>query len=231
MTQTSLEKILVIIPASGKGSRYGSALPKQLLPFDGTTILEHTIEKFKQTKFNIDICLIIHDINDTLYQSVLNKVQYCVKGGAERQASISNAILSDFAPLYDIIAVHDAVRPLVSCTLIEELITQTVQKGAVIPALPIKDTLKTFSDNRITATLNRESILAVQTPQVFHSSVIISSYRTALSSKELFTDDSSLVEYSGYPVYYIQGEETNIKITTPSDYQYANFLIHKNLAR
>lgn len=225
-----MEKVLVIIPASGKGSRYGSALPKQLLPFEGTTILEHTIEKFKRTKFTIDICLIIHDINDTLYHSILQKVQYCVKGGAERQTSISNAILSDFASLYDIIAVHDAVRPLVSCALIEELITQSVQKGAVIPALPIKDTLKTFSDDRITATLNRESILAVQTPQVFHSSVLISSYRTALSSKELFTDDSSLVEYSGYPVYYIQGEETNIKITTPSDYQYANFLIHKGLA-
>ncbi len=225
-----MEKVLVIIPASGKGSRYGSALPKQLLPFEGTTILEHTIEKFKRTKFTIDICLIIHYINDTLYHSILQKVQYCVKGGAERQTSISNAILSDFASLYDIIAVHDAVRPLVSCALIEELITQSVQKGAVIPALPIKDTLKTFSDDRITATLNRESILAVQTPQVFHSSVLISSYRTALSSKELFTDDSSLVEYSGYPVYYIQGEETNIKITTPSDYQYANFLIHKGLA-
>ena len=224
-----MEKILVIIPASGKGSRYGSALPKQLLPFGATTILEHTIEKFKHTKFTIDICLIIHDINDTLYHSIHQKVQYCVEGGAERQVSISNAILSDFAPMYDIIAVHDAVRPLVSCTLIEELISQTMEKGAVIPALPIKDTLKTFSDNRITATLNRESILAVQTPQVFHSSVIISSYRTALSSKELFTDDSSLVEYSGHPVYYIQGE-TNIKITTPSDYQYANFLIHKNLA-
>lgn len=225
-----LEKILIIIPAGGKGNRYGSSLPKQLLPFQGTTILEHTIEKFTTLTYNVDICLVVHDIADELYVTARQKVKYCINGGSERQTSISNAILSDFAAMYDVIAVHDAVRPLVSSKLIEQLIENSLVKGAVIPALPVKDTLKTFSEDRIIGTLDRSSVLAVQTPQVFRSSIIIPAYQKAQKSHQLFTDDASLVEFFGNTVYYIHGEESNIKITTPTDYHYAKFLIQNNLA-
>lgn len=225
-----MEKILVIIPAGGKGNRYGSSLPKQLLPFQGTTILEHTIEKFTTLRYNVDICVVVHDITDELYATVRQKVKYCINGGSERQTSISNAILSDFAPMYDVIAVHDAVRPLVSSKLIEQLIENSLVKGAVIPTLPVKDTLKTFSENRIISTLDRSTVLAVQTPQVFQSSIIIPAYQEAQKSQQLFTDDAALVEFFGNTVFFVHGEESNIKITTPTDYHYANFLIQNGLA-
>lgn len=224
-------KLLTIITAAGKGIRYGSFVPKQLQPFGTSTVLEHTIKKFSSFQHNqLDICSIIPVSDENGYNDIKKISTYVVQGGSERQSSIANAVLSDFSANYDYILVHDGVRPLISHSLIAALLTSVREYKAVIPVLPVKETIKQVKDDKIIHTLNRSSLVAVQTPQIFSSKILIDSYQKAVKLNTLYTDDAALVEAAGYDVYCIQGEETNIKITTQFDMDFANFLINSGLA-
>lgn len=224
-------KILIIITAGGKGTRFGSSVPKQLLPFGTSTVLEHTVKKFLQYPHHtLDLCLTIPDLSDSNYTKFNELCDYVIQGGAERQYSIAGAVLSDFSSQYDIILVHDGVRPLFSHELITLLLDSVQRYDAVIPVLPMNETIKTVNENKIIHTIDRTSLVTVQTPQVFRADILINSYRKATELNTLYTDDAALVEAAGYTVYTVRGEQSNIKITTQFDMSLANFLLEKGLA-
>jgi 2-C-methyl-D-erythritol 4-phosphate cytidylyltransferase/2-C-methyl-D-erythritol 2,4-cyclodiphosphate synthase len=139
-------------------------------------------------------------------------------GGATRQATVRNALahLSDGVRF---VAVHDAARPLVSHALLDRLIATATQHGTAIPALPVQDTLKRADDGRtVQATVPREGLYRVQTPQVFRADWLIEAHRRAAEQGfEQATDDAQLLERAGYPVHLVDGDPRNLKLTTPDD--------------
>jgi 2-C-methyl-D-erythritol 4-phosphate cytidylyltransferase/2-C-methyl-D-erythritol 2,4-cyclodiphosphate synthase len=139
-------------------------------------------------------------------------------GGATRQATVRNA-LAHLPDGVRLVAVHDAARPLVSPALLERLVATAVQHGTAVPALPVQDTLKRSEDGRtVQATVPREGLYRVQTPQVFRADWLINAHRRAAEeSFEQATDDAQLLERAGYPVYLVDGDPRNLKLTTPDD--------------
>ena len=139
-------------------------------------------------------------------------------GGATRQATVRNA-LAHLPDGVRFVAVHDAARPLVSHALLDRLIATATQYGTAIPALPVQDTLKRADDGRtVQATVPREGLYRVQTPQVFRADWLINAHRRAAEEGfEQATDDAQLLERAGYPVYLAEGDPRNLKLTTPDD--------------
>jgi len=139
-------------------------------------------------------------------------------GGATRQATVRNA-LAHLPDGVRFVAVHDAARPLVSRALLDRLIATAMQYGTAIPALPVQDTLKRADDGRtVQATVPREGLYRVQTPQVFRADWLINAHRRAAEEGfEQATDDAQLLERAGYPVHLVDGDPRNLKLTTPDD--------------
>lgn len=139
-------------------------------------------------------------------------------GGTTRQATVRNA-LAHLPDGVRFVAVHDAARPLVSHALLDRLIATAMQYGTAIPALPVQDTLKRSDDGRtVQATVAREGLYRVQTPQVFRADWLINAHRRAAEQGfEQATDDAQLLERAGYPVHLVDGDPRNLKLTTPDD--------------
>ena len=156
----------------------------------------------------------------------VNKVSNIVKGGCTRQESVFNAVRCCMTES-DYIAIHDGARPLVDRETIEKTIFAAFDFNAAAPGIPVKDTIKTVSDEGIvTSTPARDSLRAIQTPQVFSKKMYLSAMQSVPNS-ELFTDDCGLIEAYGKLVKIVDGDNTNIKITTPEDLIIAEAIINK----
>jgi len=220
-----------IIPSGGKGLRLGSDTPKQYLPLLSIPIVVRTMLKF-QNELEISH---IHIAAEEQYHSLfwqwkeqygISKLSTVIKGGSERQLSIYEVLQHIKTDADDIILVHDAVRPFVSSSMILRVISDTKKHSAVIPAIPISDTIKRKdSQNFIIETVDRSSLVSVQTPQGFTASVIQKAYEHAITTSFLGTDDSSLVENINVPVFCTEGEQSNMKITTKEDIVKAEFIL------
>lgn len=216
-------KHILIIPASGSGSRFGSKTPKQYLKIDGKEILALTIEKFHSIKIVDEIYIAAQADNFERIKKIISKnnftkVKSIVEGGETRQASVFNALNVITAEKNDIIMIHDAVRPFLSKKLILSLIQECRKCGGVIPGIKISDTVKrTDEKGFIQKTLSRENLWMVQTPQMFRYDIIKNSFIKAIKKNFIGTDEASVVEFAGYPVKIIPGEKTNIKITHKED--------------
>jgi len=216
-------KKYVIISAGGTGTRMGSAVPKQFLELGGIPILRRTIEVFLQAVPGIQVVTVLPEAHVTYWR------QYClqagfvcpqrlVKGGFTRFHSVKNAL--KYVPEGALVAVHDAVRPLVSPALVKALFQAAEGASAVIPVLPVTDTLKVLGkeNGRLVTTgqaLDRSCIYGAQTPQVFQSEVLKAAYNQQYNT--IFTDDASVAESHGVPLSFVEGERYNLKITTPED--------------
>jgi len=207
--------VTAIIAAGGRGERIGGSTPKQLLSVGGLSILERIISTF-----------LVHPLIDHLvvalpedlandppeYLTAASKPVRIVPGGARRQESVSAAFRA-IPKETDVVVVHDAARPFASATLIERTVTAATQFGAALAALPVRDTVKQAAGGLVAATLDRSSIFLAQTPQAFRTGVL----RDALARGGEGTDEASLVEQTGHPVHIVDGEASNIKITTRDD--------------
>jgi 2-C-methyl-D-erythritol 4-phosphate cytidylyltransferase len=220
-----------IIPCGGKGLRLGNNTPKQYLPLLSIPIVVHTMLKFQ----NVLEVSQIHIAAEEQYhehfwewkeQYGISKLTTVINGGSERQLSIYELLQHLSFAENDIILVHDAVRPFVSTTLIQRVISDTYAHHAVIPTIPISDTIKRKDpENLVVETIDRTQLVSVQTPQGFTASILLEAYRNAVVTNFLGTDDSSLVEKIAIPVYCTEGEQTNMKITTKEDIQKAEFIL------
>jgi 2-C-methyl-D-erythritol 4-phosphate cytidylyltransferase / 2-C-methyl-D-erythritol 2,4-cyclodiphosphate synthase len=216
---------IAIIPAAGRGTRFGGEQPKQFAEIAGAAVIIHTLRAFEVCP-EIDALVIsirpedIETFNYHLSKSGLRKKICLVDGGEHRPNSIMNALeaIKDWQP--DVVAVHDAVRPLVTPTMISLVLARARESGAAILALPATDTIKDVENGVIQRTIDRQRIYRAQTPQAFRYDLLLKANIEARKSgldPSSITDDSLLVERLGIPVAVVEGEPDNIKITTPAD--------------
>lgn len=215
-------KLGVIIVAAGTGSRMRTTISKQYLQLANKPVLVHTLEVFEQIEALCEIVVVtgpsdIERINTYIAQYQLHKVKQVVIGGADRQASVYHGLRALSAGI-EWVLIHDGVRPLVTSDLITNCWEAAQETGAAVAAVPMKDTIKQVNEeDHIVATLQRESLRAVQTPQAFRRSLIVKAHQQAYEKGWTGTDDAALVEALGHPVKVVAGDYRNLKLTTPED--------------
>lgn len=215
----------VIITAGGIGKRMGTAIPKQFIEVGKIPLLMHAIACFYSFDSSCQIILTLPKEWKNYWSELIEKysfkIPHCVvDGGVERYDSIKNALKECTEEL---IAIHDGVRPLVSHATIERCLELANQKGVAIPTLPLKESLRKIENNHSIA-VNRLDYMTVQTPQFFQKEIITSAYQ--LPFHQGITDDASLVEEAGFKIEITQGNEENIKVTTPIDLEFIRLFIH-----
>lgn len=222
----------VIIPAAGSGSRLGSEIPKPFLKIGDRTILEHTIDRFDKPELVREVLVPVSKNWLEKVTEMVNTEHFSVpvrflEGGSERMYSIQNALsLLDKSSGY--VAIHDAVRPFFSDKLLSRLIDTVREFGAVIPGVPVTDTIKIVDNSHIvTKTPDRSTLFAVQTPQCFRIDWIKKAYEIASGSGNFGTDDASLCEMAGFQVHVVEGERENFKITWNEDLEKARIRLTK----
>ncbi len=230
-------KTVAIIPAGGSGTRMESGIPKQYMLLGGIPVLAHTLRVFQGSPSVDDIFLILpaEDVSKAEKNIVqrynLTKVTQILPGGKQRQDSVRNGI-DAIGNGYDIVVVHDGVRPFISLELLEMVIIEVVKIAAVTFGVPVKDTVKTVgAGGLVDRTLNRDKLWLTQTPQVFAASVIKEAYERAYAEGYYGTDDAELVERLGIRVRMLLGSDDNIKITTKADLQLGELFLKMHLKR
>ncbi|KAA6352368.1 2-C-methyl-D-erythritol 4-phosphate cytidylyltransferase 2 [termite gut metagenome] len=214
-----------LIVAGGKGLRMGSKLPKQFLPIGKKVVLMHTIEAFHTYDPNIKIVLVLPEEQRSFWEQLCKDICFkiphkVINGGETRYWSVKNGL--ELIEGEGLVGVHDGVRPLVSPEVIERCYKAAETKKAVIPVIEIAETLRRLY-NEGSETVNRNDYKLVQTPQVFDIELLKRAYMQPFVSS--FTDDASVVEAMGIPVYLTEGNRENIKITTPFDLKIAETLL------
>lgn len=218
-------KRFAIIVAGGQGIRMQGTLPKQFLPLEGEPVLLHTLRRFHLP--GIRIILVMNagyiDYWKELCSELTNVPEHeIVPGGDTRALSVLNGLKSITED--GMVAIHDAVRPLCSADLIHRLYEECVIHGSAIPVIPVKDTLRLLDENG-SKTVPREQYRAVQTPQVFRLKTLLEAFD--IPDAERYTDEASIFQASGHPVHLSEGEESNIKLTVPSDMLLAASFLRK----
>ncbi len=212
----------VIIVAGGRGTRMGSATPKQFLTLAGRPVLMHTIDAFVRALPEVQIVVVLPAGEHGTWQQLCREHRFgvpcvVVSGGQTRFHSVKHGldhIAAAGGGAADIVGVHDGVRPLVAADVIRRCYAKAARCGAVVPVVPVVETLRCVAP-RASHTVERSRYRLVQTPQTFRLDVLARAY--AQPWREAFTDDASVVEAMGHAVTLIDGNRENIKLTTPSD--------------
>ena len=215
-------RVVAIIPAAGFGRRMGGTLEKQFLHLRGIPILAHTLHVFDRSPEVDAIVLVVAPQqrqsleNEVLGPHPCKKLFSVIDGGPERQDSVANGLRATPREC-ELVVVHDGVRPLVSVDLLGKVLEVAHRHGAAIAAIPAGDTVKQSEDQKVVATLERETIWLAQTPQAFHAAILRRAYEEAVRDRVIVTDDAALVERLGVAVHLVHGSSENLKVTTPSD--------------
>lgn len=230
-------RVSVIIPAAGLGTRMGRTSPekagisrKQFMLLNNSPILIHTIRKFLSSSLVTEIVVALREddmkwANELFTSEALPSAVRVVTGGETRQQSVENA-LATLASDVDLVAVHDAVRPFVERTTIEQVIEEAAQSGAAIVGIVPIDTVKQVHRNKVRSTLPRERLILTQTPQVFRLDLLRRAFQQARQDMFVGTDESSLVErLEQMEVSVVMGTDRNIKITKPGDMELARLYL------
>lgn len=222
----TLKKFAIIV-AGGYGVRMNSAIPKQFISLNGKPILYYTIISFLNAVDDIDIILVLpkeymSNGEEIIKQYFRDKKIKITEGGQTRFHSVKNGL--KFVHNNSIIFVHDGVRCLVSKGLIQLCYEAAVKNGSAIPAITSKDSVRISVDNN-TKTVDRKNVFLIQTPQTFQSKILLDAFQ--LEYNEGFTDEATVIEANGFKPHIVEGEEMNLKITTPSDLLFAEFYLSK----
>ena len=206
--------VVVIIPAAGSGSRFGSGIPKQFQPLAGKPIVQHVIERFLLDE---NVLRVVVPVAEMLLSGIANSERVTfVAGGETRQQSVIRGLAE--AGDAELIAVHDAVRPLFSISIFHAVIAAAREIGAALPVIPVSDTIHVMtSDALIADTLDRSALAAAQTPQCFTANVLRDVLARAEREGLSGTDEAGLAARFGYPVKAVPGDPRNLKITVPED--------------
>jgi 2-C-methyl-D-erythritol 4-phosphate cytidylyltransferase len=223
-----------IIVAAGEGSRIGGRTRKTYVPIAGRALLLRTLDQFYRSKRVNEVIVVIAKQDLGRCKSLLrndpqlSEQSWCLQtGGASRQKSVERG-LEKISPDCDLVVIHDGARPFVSPALIDRIIEEAYARQAVVAGVPVRDTIKVISENRqVLSTPARDCLWEIQTPQAFERGLILEAHEAAQRNNLDSTDDAMLVERLGKPVYLIEGERTNIKITVPEDLLFAEALARK----
>ena len=216
-----------IIVAGGRGLRMGGELPKQFLPLSGKPVLMRTLELFEGEVSRI--ILVLPEDHIPFWKELCERYHFTLPhtvalGGETRFHSVRSGL--SHLPQAGLVAVHDGVRPLVSSALIRRSFEEAERSGAALPACPVTDSLRLRQDEGKSEAVDRSRYVAVQTPQTFDLGQLQQAYEQAYTP--LFTDDASVYEAASLgSITLIDGEETNIKLTTPRDLLLAELLLRE----
>lgn len=214
----------VIIVAGGTGSRMKQNMPKQFLEIHEKPIIIHTIERFLSWDKNLHVIAVVHKDYFTHWNELALSyfseahISSCV-GGETRFHSVKNGL--ELVADEQIVAVHDAARPLVSSEVIESCFKKA-ENGAAIPTIPVFESMREVTENG-SSHVDRNQYVLVQTPQCFQREILLRAYE--LPYRKEFTDDASVVEAAGEKVNLVSGNRENIKITEPADLAIAKALL------
>ena len=216
----------VVIVAAGSATRMGG-IDKVMAPLGGEPMIARTVQAFQNCDAISEIVIVTREdliLPITGLCKDMPKVTAVVAGGKSRQESVHLGLnaLSDKVKLA---AVHDGARPLITWQVIDRVVRAANTYGAAAPAIPVKDTIKVVEGRVVKNTPDRASLFAVQTPQVFDFDLLRGALRKAEEEKASLTDDCSAVERLGMSVKIVEGEERNLKITTPMDLKIAEMLL------
>ncbi|MEH0157949.1 2-C-methyl-D-erythritol 4-phosphate cytidylyltransferase [Limibacter armeniacum] len=211
----------VIIVAGGKGSRMGTATPKQFLELAGKPVLMYTIEKFAHTLPTAKLIIVLPEAEIPLWESLVKAHDFAIAhtttaGGETRFHSVSNGL--KLVERGGVVAIHDGVRPFVANEVIINSFETAEKTGNAIAAVSLKDSIRSISSSGSKAE-DRSAFKLIQTPQTFRTDLILDAFNTAY--QPFFTDDASVAEHAGHKVNLIEGNYENIKITTPEDLKVA----------
>lgn len=220
-----MHNVTAIIPAAGQGRRMNSDINKQFLLLKGKPVLAHTLEVFDNNPLIKEIVVVVRQEEiafcqqQVLDQYLFKKVTKLVAGGKERVDSVAMG-LRHCSSNTDMVVVHDGARPLLTSSLLNQVLETAIACGAAVAAVPVKDCIKEVNNGGVVRTLNRASLWAVQTPQAFKYQAIKAAY--AAKRPTIIYDDATLMEAMGHDVKVVTGEYTNIKVTTPEDLKLAS---------
>jgi 2-C-methyl-D-erythritol 4-phosphate cytidylyltransferase len=210
------ERVLVIIPAAGTGTRFGGDVPKQFLPLGGRPIVQRVVERFL---FDEAVTCVVVPVLDMLLnvvrQSPGERVKF-VAGGATRLQSVT-AGLEAAGGAFDLVAVHDAVRPFFSLDTFHATLDAARTHGAAFPGMALPDTIHEIADDAIASTPDRSVLVAAQTPQCFRMDVLQDVLARAAREDASATDEAGLAAKYGHRVQFVRGDSMNFKITRPED--------------
>ena len=223
-----LRRCGAVIVAAGSASRMGG-IDKVMAPLKGEPMIVHTVRAFQACDAIAEIVIVTREdlivpVSDLCHN--MDKVKAVVAGGASRQESVSLGLnaLSDRCRLA---AVQDGARPLVTWQLIDRVVRAASSYHAAVPVIPVKDTIKVCNPGLVVSTPDRSTLRAVQTPQVFDFDLLRGALKYAFENGKEITDDCSAVELLGMSVKTVDGDERNLKVTTPIDLKFAEMLMEE----
>lgn len=227
-------KCSVVVPAAGSGSRYGGEVPKQYVSIAGRPLIAHTLARLEGIESVAEIVVVAATnqfarLEEIVADHGLSRVRM-VEGGASRAESVLRGLSSLNGGDDSIVAVHDAVRPLVSKVLFERLLDAAREHDGAFPGLPLTDTVHMMENAIVVGSPSRAGLVAAQTPQCFTLGVVRRALKNALSAGFEVTDEVSAVVRMGYRVVMVEGEPDNIKITRPEDMERAERLLRRKEA-
>lgn len=215
-------RLAVLVVAAGRGVRSGGETPKQYRRLGSTSVLARSLRPFLDSPLVDDVVVVIAPADTALFHAAVSphpKLHPPVEGGAERQQSVLRGLESLSVRKPEHVLIHDAARPFVTMALIDRVVAGLSGAPAVLPALPVTDTLKRADDGgSVLATISRQGLFGAQTPQGFRYASILNAHRRAAEGSETFTDDASIAEWAGLPVKIVPGAARNVKLTTPEDF-------------
>ena len=215
-----------VIVAAGTASRMGG-IDKVMAPLDGEPMIVRTVRTFQNCDAVKEIVIVTREDLITRITSLCgkyDKVRAVVVGGKDRAESVRNG-LGMLSKHVKLAAVQDGARPLITEAVIDRTIRAAHTYGAAAPAIPVKDTIKVVQGGIVTTTPDRNTLQAIQTPQVFDFDLLKGALKKAFQDGAAITDDCSAVELLGYKVKIVEGDERNIKVTTPMDLKIAELLL------
>ena len=225
-----LKKCGAVIVAAGSASRMGG-IDKVMASLGGEPMIVRTVRAFQ----NCDaIASIVIVTREDLIRPIsglcrdMDKVTAVVAGGSSRQESVHLG-LNALPKGMKLAAVHDGARPLISWQVIDRVVRAANTYGAAAPAVPVKDTIKVVQGGLVKETPDRSSLMAVQTPQVFDFDLLRGALKKAQEDGAQVTDDCSAVERMGMKIKIVEGDERNLKITTPMDLEIAELLLEEEI--
>ena len=233
MTKTArkllpLKRCGAVIVAAGSASRMGG-IDKVMAPLNGEPMIARTVRAFQNCDAISEIVVVTRQdliLPITGLCAQMNKVQAVVAGGSSRQESVHLG-LNALSGKCKLAAIHDGARPLISWQVIDRVVRAANTYGAAAPAIPVKDTIKVVQGGVVKETPDRASLQAVQTPQVFDFDILRGALKKAKQDGAQVTDDCSAVERIGLTVKIVEGEERNLKVTTPLDLKIAQLLLEE----
>ena len=224
-------KKFAVIVAGGSGKRMATQVPKQFLPLQDKPILMHTLEAFHAYDAHLQLVLVLPEAQVDYWLELCESHQFGLPhtitfGGKERYDSVKNGLLMVQqlrGPQAEkaLVAVHDAVRPFVDAALLERCYAKAAETGAVVPTIPMVDSLRRVLPDGSNQAEDRAAFCHVQTPQVFDADALWAAYR--LPYQDSFTDDASVMEAAGASIALVEGSRHNTKITTQEDLDLATF--------